>query len=162
MAWTSPRTWLAGEKLTAALLNLHLRDNLKALGDPWTSFTPTWTSSGTAPALGNGVLTGAWMNTGKLVIARIFLTMGSTTTYGTGNYTFAMPATSAVGAQWFPVGGCVCRDASGAATYFFGAFTAGSNTVSAGSDSAARLGQLVPFTWANTDTLAISLAYESA
>lgn len=28
MAWTSPRTWTVGEKLTAALLNTHLRDQL--------------------------------------------------------------------------------------------------------------------------------------
>lgn len=162
MAWTSPRTWLAGEAPTAATLNTHIRDNFKALGDAWASYTPTWTASGTAPALGNGTLTGAYMNTGKLCVARVFLTMGSTTTYGTGNYTFAMPFSSAVGAQWFPLGGCVCRDASATATYFFGAFTAGSNTVSAGNDAASRLGQLVPFTWANTDTLAISMAYEIA
>ncbi len=31
MAWTSPRTWAAGETLTAALLNTHLRDNLNAI-----------------------------------------------------------------------------------------------------------------------------------
>lgn len=31
MGWTTPRTWVAGEKLPAALLNLHLRDNLLAL-----------------------------------------------------------------------------------------------------------------------------------
>jgi hypothetical protein len=28
MAWTAPRTWVAGEVLTAALLNTHLRDNI--------------------------------------------------------------------------------------------------------------------------------------
>lgn len=28
MSWTAPRTWTAGEMLTAALLNTHLRDNL--------------------------------------------------------------------------------------------------------------------------------------
>ncbi len=28
MAWTSPRTWIAGETVTASLLNTHLRDNL--------------------------------------------------------------------------------------------------------------------------------------
>lgn len=27
MAWTSPRTWVVGETLTAALLNTHIRDN---------------------------------------------------------------------------------------------------------------------------------------
>lgn len=31
MAWTAPRTWSAGETLTAALLNTHLRDNLNAI-----------------------------------------------------------------------------------------------------------------------------------
>lgn len=28
MAWTTPRTWVTGETVTAALLNAHLRDNL--------------------------------------------------------------------------------------------------------------------------------------
>src|SRR5512134_3501672 len=31
MAWTFPKTWFAGELLTASLLNTHLRDNLNAL-----------------------------------------------------------------------------------------------------------------------------------
>lgn len=32
MTWTSPRTWSSGEVLTAALLNVHLKDNLAATG----------------------------------------------------------------------------------------------------------------------------------
>ena len=31
MAWTAPRTWVAGEVLTAALLNTHVRDNENVL-----------------------------------------------------------------------------------------------------------------------------------
>lgn len=31
MAWTTPRTWNAGEVVTAALMNLHVRDNLNVL-----------------------------------------------------------------------------------------------------------------------------------
>lgn len=31
MAWTAPRTWVAGEVPTAAIFNTHLRDNLLAL-----------------------------------------------------------------------------------------------------------------------------------
>ena len=31
MAWTAPRTWVAGELVTAALFNTHLRDNLLIL-----------------------------------------------------------------------------------------------------------------------------------
>lgn len=31
MAWTNPRSWVAGEVLTASTLNTHLRDNLLAI-----------------------------------------------------------------------------------------------------------------------------------
>ena len=31
--WTDPRTWVAGELVSASLLNVHLRDNLKAIGE---------------------------------------------------------------------------------------------------------------------------------
>jgi len=34
MAWTSPRTWVTGEIVTAAMMNEQLRDNLLYLGDP--------------------------------------------------------------------------------------------------------------------------------
>ena len=34
MAWTTPRTWVAGEVPTAAIMNAHVRDNLNALKDP--------------------------------------------------------------------------------------------------------------------------------
>jgi hypothetical protein len=31
MAWTAPRTWIAGEVVTASLMNTHVRDNFKAI-----------------------------------------------------------------------------------------------------------------------------------
>jgi len=31
MAWTTPRTWVSGELVTAALFNTHLKDNLNIL-----------------------------------------------------------------------------------------------------------------------------------
>jgi hypothetical protein len=34
MAWTFPKTWFAGELVTADLLNTHLRDNLNVLHAP--------------------------------------------------------------------------------------------------------------------------------
>lgn len=33
MAWTTPRNWVAGELVTAALFNLHIRDNENAIQD---------------------------------------------------------------------------------------------------------------------------------
>lgn len=35
MAWTLPRTWVTGELVTASIGNLHWRDNLLALGTPF-------------------------------------------------------------------------------------------------------------------------------
>lgn len=34
MAWSTPRTWVAGETLTASILNTHVRDNLSFLYTP--------------------------------------------------------------------------------------------------------------------------------
>ena len=35
MTWNSPRTWDPGDLVIAAVLDEQLRDNLKAIGDPW-------------------------------------------------------------------------------------------------------------------------------
>lgn len=94
MAWTDPRTWVAGEAPTATIMNTHIRDNFKAIGDPWTSYTPTWTSTGTNPTIGNGTLTGAYMRAGNLVIGRLILVFGSTSSVGTGQYNWSLPTTA--------------------------------------------------------------------
>ena len=55
------------------------------------SFTPTWTSSGTAPVIGNGSITGSYDRNGSDIHAYGQLTIGSTTTFGTGVYRFGLP-----------------------------------------------------------------------
>ena len=61
----------------------------------WATFTPTWTASGTAPSLGNGTLIGRYQRIGRTIKFHINLAPGSTTTFGTGTYSFAMPVISA-------------------------------------------------------------------
>lgn len=65
----------------------------------WTSYTPTWGSSGTAPALGNGTISGRYQKFAKTVIASWQMTIGSTSTVGTGTYTWTLPvaASTALG-----------------------------------------------------------------
>jgi len=93
MAWTSPRTWVAGETVTASLLNTHIKDNLKAIGDGWTSWSTSWTSGsgGTVISIGNGTLTSVYMQAGKLVHFRILVVRGSTTNLGTTGYVWTLP-----------------------------------------------------------------------
>ena len=91
----APRTWVVGEVVTAALLNQEIRDQINTIVGAWTTYTPTWTASTTNPALGNGTLVGRYMKVGRTVTAHVNLITGSTTTYGSGVYSFALPATSA-------------------------------------------------------------------
>lgn len=89
MAWTDPRTWVAAETVTAALLNTHLRDNMTALAE-WTSYTPTVTQSG---AVTKTVTYGKYRTYGGTTDVQVFLTM---TGSGTGNnvITVSLPTTS--------------------------------------------------------------------
>ena len=67
MAWTSPRTWVSSELVTASMLNTHLRDNLLALDAALSVITaPVLSKSGAysvTTADGQGVVvlcTGTW------------------------------------------------------------------------------------------------------
>lgn len=62
----------------------------------WNLYTPTWTSTGTQPAIGNGNLLGRYARIGRTVVANIFTSGGGTTTYGTGNYIWGLPVQAGV------------------------------------------------------------------
>ncbi|MEU1559521.1 hypothetical protein ABZ504_03245 [Streptomyces mirabilis] len=91
----APRTWVVGEVVSAAIMNQEIRDQFNSMFAAWTAYTPSWTSSGTAPALGNGTILGRYMKFGRTVVCHINLVTGSTSTYGTGAYNFSLPFTSA-------------------------------------------------------------------
>jgi hypothetical protein len=94
MAWTTPTTapWLAGHEPTSAELVTQVTNNLKAIGDPWTSYTPVWTAvTGTNPTIGNGTITGAYRQVGKFITFRIVIVAGTTTGFGSGVFSFTYP-----------------------------------------------------------------------
>jgi len=85
----------------------------------WTSYTPTWISnSSPQPSLGNGSLGGRYMRKGKTVWFQMFLNIGSSTTLGTGSWTFSLPTTAqfVFGFENMPV-----RMLQAGVAYFFGA-----------------------------------------
>ncbi|MEU8713624.1 hypothetical protein [Streptomyces sp. NPDC048663] len=91
----APRTWVVGEVVTAALMNQEIRDQFNSFFGAWTAYTPVWTTTGTAPNIQNGTLTGRYMKIGRTVICEINMTAGSTTTFGTGNYSWSLPVAAA-------------------------------------------------------------------
>lgn len=75
----------------AILQSLSSANNGLSYGGKLTSYTPTWAAAITNPVLGNGAIEGYYVRVGDLVYFNIKLVMGSTTTYGSGAYTFSLP-----------------------------------------------------------------------
>lgn len=162
MSWTNPRTWVPGEKPTAAELNTHIRDNFKAIGDAWTAYTPTWAAATTNPTLGNGTLTGHYIQAGKLILFRISLTFGSTTTVGSGLYSFSLP----VNANKFghvTAGTGIAYDTSANTRAFALVRIPTTSTCDLWRVSTeAVMTHAVPFAWANGDVISLHGTYEAA
>jgi len=91
----APRLWVVGEVVSAAIMNQEIRDQVNSILDTWTTYTPTWTAATTNPSLGNGSITGRYMKVGRTVTVSIMLTIGSTTTLGTGAYLIGVPVPAA-------------------------------------------------------------------
>lgn len=96
-------------------------------GFTWTTYTPTWTASGTAPVLGTGgTLIGSYMKIGRLVVARIEMNTGAATTFGSGYYSWSLPFTASVAGvptnQFAHSGSFVVSTAGSAAFYTCASF----------------------------------------
>jgi hypothetical protein len=150
VAWTTPRTWVAGELVTAALLNTHLRDNLNAV-TTWTTWSPTLTNL----SIGNGTQAGRYISAGGFVQVEYSLQWGSTTS-ASGALAISLPVTAAAltGTPFRVTGDA--RDASAGENYTvrgrLGSTTSLTLITGEGA-SAAGIGTASPFTWATSDEL---------
>jgi hypothetical protein len=123
------------------------------------SYTPTWSTSGSAPSLGDGTLAGRWVRRGKFVWFSLQLTFGSTTSAGTGTQRFTTPSTFANN----PLFNGLAIDASPTAFYpAIGSPSAGGTIALIGTAAGAVFTETVPITWANGDIIRITGTYEEA
>ncbi|MDJ0461548.1 hypothetical protein [Streptomyces sp. H27-C3] len=91
----SPRTWVVGETVSAAIMNQEIRDQFNSMFDAWTAYTPVWSAVTTDPVLGNGTLAGRYLKVGKTCKVNLILTLGSTSTFGAGDLRLSLPFTGA-------------------------------------------------------------------
>jgi hypothetical protein len=137
-----------------------LAADINALTPTWTSYSPAWNGSVSNPSIGNGSLQGWYTKVGKLVHVRISLVIGSTSTGGSGRWTFTLPFAAA--AQQCLA--AVAEDTSASTRYGGAAWVtpgAGVFAVALGSGNGG-VTSAVPFTWASGDQLYISGSYESS
>ncbi len=122
------------------------------------TYTPLWTASGVAPALGNGTLSGRYTAVGKIFTAFIDLSIGTTTTLGTGNWAFSLPVTS----TGSPMGTTLCFQGG---NFYFGFAQINSATTIVGYSPAAPgalIGAAAPFAWANGNIFRAQIQFEQA
>lgn len=149
-------TLASGATITDSSTNSNVVD-LRAVVP--TTFTPTWTGASSNPAIGDGTLTGYYLKRGREVWASVRVVMGSTTTYGTGQWYFALPAIPSTGVAQqgsaraldagtnIRIGVCeTLTDGTARAQVMFDSDTA-----------AADSGK--PFTWASGDELRFTIRY---
>lgn len=132
-------------------------------GDTWVTYTPNWTATSN-PAIGDGIISGAYQIQGKTLHLRIEITMGPTTTFGSGDWELHLPANvtaktgaSQAGTVWASDSGTSFYTGSaiiGTATTLFDRFKLNSSGVATFWQSA------VPHAWANGDQLAINAILE--
>lgn len=165
MNWAQQNNDLIEHLVNGNIEGSNVKDGSLTLSDiaafPYQPYTPSWTAAGVAPALGNGTLTGRFYQIGKLVVCHADLTMGSTTTFGTGVYDLSLPATAGT----IKYSGVTSAFDSSAGSIYLGFSRIDTTTKMAFWDTAqpaASVTNSVPFTWASGDILSADLIYEAA
>lgn len=125
----------------------------------WSTYTPVWTSSDTAPALGNGTLTGRYIQVGKLVVVNIEAVFGTTSTFGTGAWFFSLPVADA--SSGFSAHGAAFLQDVGVTLYeAVSRLEAGGQKLSLWKNNAS-VSASSPFIWGSSDVVQATLMYQA-
>lgn len=159
---TLPATLLIPQSVTQTVTDAWY-GILLAFSDSWSTYTPAWTSSGVAPVLNNGTIAGRYARVGKLVWCTGILTVGSTTTFGTGVWSVSLPVTASTSTIGIYVGQAFLFDNSVTAGRRSGCQTVSTTTTaSAYAGGGGQIAPAAPFTWAVGDKWSWTLFYEAA
>lgn len=147
----------------AADMGVFLGQIDSSLGNAWTSYTPAWTAATANPAIVDGTIVGRYKLLGKWGICNGQITMGASTTYGTGAYRFGLPS----GWTMLNTPAIAMRGAGGAydlntTTNYAGEMTyVTATTVTMRTHAAASpIAPTVPFTFAVGDVISWELLVE--
>jgi hypothetical protein len=127
----------------------------------WTPYTPTWAATTTQPVVNNGTLIGKYLVVDDLCFIRVALVMGSTTTFGNGTYSWALPSGITIPSDSRQIGSALGLDGGTAWREGASYLDAGATAINITSGGlAAPWTHTIPHTWANTDAIYIQMALE--
>lgn len=120
------------------------------------TYAPTWTGSISNPAIGNGTLSGEYFVANGICYLTVQMVAGSTTTFGSGPWSFALPITCR---STLPQQGSALALDSGT-LYYTGISVAAGTTAQVTFDATGSQTQSnIPFTWTTNDVLRFSVSY---
>lgn len=120
------------------------------------AFTPTWSSTGTAPALGNADVRCEYTRRGMHIRAKYFIKFGSTSTFGTGTYKFSIPVNRYIATTTTFVGVALLKDRCGVVQTLF---QSSDDSVRPFDGSGNAMQPTSPVTWASGDVLCMDIEY---
>lgn len=125
------------------------------------AYTPTWKGSTTNPTIGNGTLSGRYLIHENFCRAEIYVEMGSTTTFGSGNYnlTAPVPISAPLGTFAALLGISRMRDDSAGGLTYMGLININAGEFRTTAHNAVPNSNLAPFTWAQSDSWYINVDY---
>jgi hypothetical protein len=137
---------------------------------PWTTYTPVLYGSTTNPNIGNGSITGRYVNLGATIVGEIRIVAGTVGfNRGSGTYSVSLPAAGII-ENYQPVGQVVMRDEGPGITYFGTAIFNNNvnnrielymHSQSATFDEGVAVTESTPFLFSANDKILIQITYES-
>jgi hypothetical protein len=123
----------------------------------WLTYTPTWSTSGTQPTLGDGTIDGIFTIVGKIAKVAGVLILGASTNPGTGFWYLTVPVTAGSNYSMF-IGAWRANNADVAN---FGGVTdfINSTSIRFDRDASTYINESNPFTWGSGDNIRFTLDY---
>lgn len=121
----------------------------------------TWEGSVTDPVIGNGSFTSTITRKGRMVTIDIFILMGTTTTFGSGEWTFQLPsAMDNMRPSHLVLGQALYEDFGNDFYVGIARMINGNNFIQMFADNnGSTVRSTVPYTWNSGDSLRMSLSY---
>ena len=148
-------TWDDSNSYTGTLTDSSGTANKITFNTP-VNFTPTITPASGSFSVGNADVRGEYTRENNHITANYFITMGSTTTYGTGAWTVSIPVNRYGSGTTDFIGSAMAQNQACVARTLFAVSTDGLQVLTSGGSA---VGASTPSAWGNGNVLMISIRY---
>jgi hypothetical protein len=127
----------------------------------WAAYTPTIRGSGSGGSNGNAVVSGRWVQIGRVVHVMIDFVVGTTTSFGTGNTFMTLPVSARATTPHLVGHGSLFNDSTGEQLLCSAMLPTNPTEFAIAAENSEQVSGTLPWTWAVDDYLRFNLMYEA-